>query len=461
MSEAIPRGPVDIVGAGPSGALLGILLQRRGFAVTLYESRSDPRGNPGESGRSINLALADRGIHALRLAGVYGDIEDTLVPMRGRLIHQLDGSESLQLYGQRPSELIYSVSRHVLNQALLDVAVRQHAVKVEFQHRLEDADLGTGFAQLRDVTHAALRTLPMRPLLATDGAGSVLRRALRAAALIEVEEAVLEHGYKELSIPCAPDGSYRLQRDALHIWPRGNFMLIALPNTDGSFTATLFLATHGALSFESLATAGAIRDFLSHYFSDVFALMPQAVAEFQSHPTGLLGTVYAAPWSHRGMAALIGDAAHAIVPFHGQGMNCCLEDCVEFDACVGRNPTWEAAFADFFAVRKPNTDAIADMALENYLEMRERVADPSFRLQQLLALELERRHPQRFIPRYSMVMFHHDIPYAIAQQRGRLQSRLLAELTVGADTLGGVDYARADREIMRLLPPLTVAHAPA
>jgi kynurenine 3-monooxygenase len=460
MTQGIPLGPVDIVGAGPTGALLAILLQRRGFEVTVYESRSDPRGNPGESGRSINLALADRGINALKIAGVYDDIAATLVPMRGRLIHQLDGSESLHLYGQRPGELIYSVSRHVLNQALLDVAMRQHAVRVEFEHRMEDADLVRGIARIGDLRRAEVRELPMRPLLATDGAGSVLRHALQAAALIEVEEAALEHGYKELSIPCAADGSVPLSRDALHIWPRGNFMLIALPNTDGSFTATLFLAKRGAVSFEALTASDAIRNFLSSQFPDVFPLMPACVAEFQAHPAGFLGTVYAAPWSHRGMAALIGDSAHAIVPFHGQGMNCCLEDCVEFDACVVRSPSWEAAFADFFAARKPNTDAIAGMAIENYLEMRERVADPAFRLQQLLALELERRHPQRFIPRYSMVMFHHEIPYATALQRGRLQSRLLAELTTNAVTLADVDHARADCEVMRLLPPLAV-HAPA
>ena len=461
MTSSIPRGPVDIVGAGPTGSLLAILLQRRGFAVTLYESRSDPRGNDGESGRSINLALADRGIHALKLAGVYDDIEATLVPMRGRLIHQLDGGESLHRYGARPGEQIYSVSRHVLNQALLGVAMRQHAVTVHFQHRLEDADFARGIARIRDLRRDQVRVLPMRPLLATDGAGSMLRRALSEAASIDVEEAILEHGYKELSIPGAADGSHRMTRDALHIWPRGDFMLIALPNTNGSFTATLFLAKRGAVSFESLTAPDAIRDFLSRHFSDALPLMPDAVAEFQSHPLGLLGTVYAAPWSHGGVAALVGDSAHAIVPFHGQGMNCCLEDCVEFDACVGRNATWEAAFADFFAARKPNTDAIARMALENYLEMRELVADPAFRLQQLLALELERRHPTRFIPRYSMVMFHHEIPYADALRRGRLQSRLLAELTADATALGDVDYARADRTIMSLLPPLAAEHAPA
>jgi kynurenine 3-monooxygenase len=447
-------GRVSILGAGPTGTLLSLLLQRRGLQVTLYEARADPRGHSGESGRSINLALADRGIHALKLAGVYDTIAQHLVPMRGRMVHPKDGAESLHLYGQRPSEVIYSVSRHRLNQALLEIAVGRHGVEVHFEHRLEDADFASGIATVRDLRRDRLLHLAMEPMLAADGAGSGMRQRMQAAGLIDVDEAALAHGYKELSIPAAADGTHRLARDALHIWPRGNFMLIALPNTDGSFTATLFLANHGEVSFAALNTPVQIRQFLSAQFPDVYPLMPECVAEFGTHPTGFLGTVYADRWSVRGMAALIGDSAHAIVPFHGQGMNCCFEDCVEFAACVGRNADWAAVFAEFFDRRKPNTDAIAAMALENYLEMRERVADPGFRLQQTLALELERRHPQRFIPRYSMVMFHHEIPYRVAQSRGLIQSRLLAALTDSAAGLDGVDYARADREISQDLPPI-------
>jgi kynurenine 3-monooxygenase len=278
---------------------------------------------------------------------------------------------------------------------------------------------------------------------------------MSAQRLIESQETDLEHGYKELSIPASAAGNYPMAAGALHIWPRGKFMLIALPNEDGSFTATLFLAKHGATSFATLTENGAIEEFFVRYFPDAWDLMPDCVAEFQTHPVGFLGTVTAAPWAHRDMAALIGDAAHAIVPFHGQGMNCCFEDCVEFDACVGRNSSWERVFAEFGALRKPNTDAIAEMALDNYLEMRERVADPKFQLQRALALELERRFPQRFIPRYSMVMFHHEIPYRTALERGTVQTQLLAELTCGAvDTLDDVDFGRAEREIGARLPPI-------
>jgi len=294
----------------------------------------------------------------------------------------------------------------------------------------------------------------MEPLLAADGAGSVVRHCMAARGLIEARETDLEHGYKELIMPSGSHGSYPMSREALHIWPRGGYMLIALPNQDGSFTATLFLPTRGATSFSSLTTPAAIEEFLSSSFPDAFALMPSCVEEFQRNPTGFLGTVYAHGWHVRGTAALIGDAAHAIVPFHGQGMNCCFEDCIEFDACMDGASSWEAVFADFYARRKPNTDAIAQMALENYLEMRERVVDPKFQLQQALALELERRFPQRFIPRYSMVMFHHEIPYETAARRGSVQAKLLADLTRDATSLADVDHARAGREIELALPAL-------
>jgi kynurenine 3-monooxygenase len=449
------RAAVRIVGAGPTGALLALLLQRRGHRVELYESRTDPRQGPGASGRSINLALADRGIHALQLAGVFQDVREALLPMRGRLIHDRGGGTSLQPYGQRPNEVIFSISRHELNQALLEIAARQPGVTIHFEHRFEAADFDEGMALLRDLRHDRLISVPMEPLLAADGAGSSLRRRMNSLNLIEAREIDLEHGYKELSIPADAAGRHTMAADALHIWPRGNQMLIALPNGDGSFTATLFLAREGDVSFRSLTQEADIEQFLSSNFPDARALMPNCIAEFQDHPVGFLGTVEAHPWSHAGMAALIGDAAHAMVPFHGQGMNCCFEDCVEFDACVGRHSSWDDVFAEFEVLRKPNTDAIAVMALDNYLEMRERVADPKFRLQQSLSLELERRFPQRFIPRYSMVMFHHEIPYRTALERGTIQAQLLSELTSGLVTgLEDVDYERAEHEILTRLPAI-------
>jgi kynurenine 3-monooxygenase len=448
---------LTIIGAGPTGVLLAILLRRRGFTVTIYESRSDPRGDGGEAGRSINLALADRGIAALKRVGVYAQLAPALMPMSGRLIHDLRGSTALQPYGTRPQEVIYSISRHRLDRALVDIAVREHDVRIEFEHRLEAADFSAGVARIRDLRTSRLLTVPMQPMLGCDGGGSRMRREMHAAKLIDASEVPLDHGYKELTIPARPSGEFAMRRDALHIWPRGGYMLIALPNADGSFTATLFLPNAGPTSFAALAEPRAIDAFLAREFPDAVALMPNAGEQFRQHPTGLLGTVYAAPWQVRDSAAILGDAAHAIVPFHGQGMNCCFEDCLEFDAAVGRHAGWEARFEDFTASRKPNTDAIAAISLENYLEMREHVADARFRLRHALSLELERRFPARFIPRYSMVMFHHEIPYALAQQRGLLQARLLEELTAAAATLEEVDFERAASAIETYLPPIAEA----
>jgi kynurenine 3-monooxygenase len=445
---------IRIVGAGPTGSLLAILLQRRGLEIELCESRADPREARAAAGRSINLALADRGIHALKIAGVFDKLAPALLPMRGRLIHYENRDTAFQRYGQKPNEEIYSVSRHRLNQTLIEMAAELPGIHLHFQHRFESADFAARTAAIRDLQLDRVITVPMQPLLATDGAGSLMRREMSAQQFIQAHETDLEHGYKELSIPAGPAGSFRMTNDALHIWPRGNYMLIALPNDDGSFTATLFLPKRGPLSFESLREAKTVDEFLSHTFPDALALMPRAIAEFSAHPVGFLGTVCASPWHSGAQAALIGDAAHAMVPFHGQGMNCCFEDCIEFDACVARHSSWEDVFAEFGAARKPNTDAIAAMALENYLEMRDSVAHPQFQLQQALSLELERRFPQRFIPRYSMVMFHHDIPYLTAQQRGTIQADILSDLTRGAAALSDIDFGRAEREINAKLPPV-------
>jgi kynurenine 3-monooxygenase len=446
---------IRIVGAGPTGALLAILLARRGRQVELYESRPDLRQQAVGSGRSINLALADRGIHALKAAGVFDAVQSALLPMRGRLIHYENRYTAFQPYGQRPNEVIYSVSRHRLNQVLIEAAAGQSGVQLYFQHRLESADFAANTAQIRDLENDRILAVPMQPLLASDGAGSALRREMSARKLIQASEIDLEHGYKELSIPAGKHGSFLMANDALHIWPRGNFMLIALPNADGSFTATLFLPKQGPVSFASLRDADRVDEFLARNFPDARELMPDALAEFSAHPVGFLGTVAAQPWHFQAQATLIGDAAHAMVPFHGQGMNCCFEDCIEFDACAARHASWETVFAEFGAARKPNTDAIAAMARENYMEMRESVADPKFQLQQALSLELERRFPQRFIPRYSMVMFHHEIPYLTAQRRGAVQTEILSELTRGTvNALSEVDFEHAAREINSRLPPL-------
>lgn len=378
----------------------------------MYERRPDPRGANLDSGRSINLALAARGIRGLERAGVLDRVMRFAIPMRGRMVHAEGGAE-LQMYGVRPEEVIYSVSRAELNLALLEAADRFDDVDLRFGETAIGLTADNR-VELRDATgrvHAAERA----PTIATDGAGSPVRHAMAARGIARVREEPLAHDYKELTIP-AIDGRPALEVNALHIWPRGGFMLIALPNPGGSFTATLFLARHGANGFDRLKTADDVQAFFQREFPSARALMPDLTREFFEHPQGQLGTVYTEGWHAGGDVLLLGDAAHAIVPFHGQGMNCAFEDCVELDDLLpGGRPAHEV-FAEFERRRRPNTDAIAEMALENYVEMRETVLDPEYRRKKAAAETREKSDPNA-IPRYSMVMFHPEIPYAEARAR--------------------------------------------
>ena len=441
---------LNIVGAGLAGALLAVLLARRGFVPTLYERRADPRQAAPEGGRSINLALAARGIAALEQAGVMEAVRPLMIPMRGRMVHEPHAAPALQPYGQRPQEVIYSVGRADLNRVLIAAATGHAGVRVEFNQQCLGADIASDRLRLRDGVHGSVREIALAPTIATDGAGSAVRTALARAGAIEVREDWLDHDYKELTLPAAA-GVQALDRHALHIWPRGGFMLIALPNTDGTFTATLFLPRVGPSSFAALATPAAVQEFFAREFPDVLSLAPQLLAQFASHPQGQLGTVHAAPWQVAGKALLLGDAAHAIVPFHGQGMNAAFEDCLVLDGLLAEAPDWHALFAHFEAVRRPNTEAIAAMALENYTEMRAAVRDAQFLRRRALALQLERRFPERFIPRYSMVMFHPEIGYAEAFRRGAVQSQLLQELEREGADAGGT---RAAELVMERLAPL-------
>jgi kynurenine 3-monooxygenase len=435
--------PVNIVGAGLAGALLAVLLARRGFAVNVYERRPDPRLAASERGRSINLALAARGIAALDRAGMMERIRPLLIPMRGRMVHSLSGETQLQPYGQRQSEVIYSVSRSDLNRVLIEEAARHPRVRLSFRQTCVAASPETGSLRLREENTGSESDVPIAATFATDGAGSTVRSSLARAGLISVREDWLDHDYKELTLPAARDGHYQMVPDALHIWPRGGFMLIALPNTDGSFTATLFLARSGIDSFDSLTSPEQVRALFQRQFADAVQLMPHLVAEFTAHPQGQLGTVYAQPWHIGGRILLLGDAAHAIVPFHGQGMNAAFEDCLVLDGLLDQHDTWEALFAEFERSRIPNAAAIARMALENYIEMRDAVRDPAYIRRKALAMALERRFPDRFIPRYSMVMFHPEISYAEALRRGTVQDGILAELdTRGTPAEPDFDLAR-------------------
>lgn len=442
---------VNIVGAGLAGALLALLLARRGIGVRLLERRPDPRQTAPERGRSINLALAARGMRALELADVLGRVRPLLIPMRGRMVHDLSGQTKLQPYGQREHEVIFSVGRADLNRVLIEEAARHQGVEVRFNQLCLGADPRAGRLRFHDQSSGAAYELPLTPTVATDGAGSAVRASLAAAGVVSAREEWLDHDYKELTVPPVA-GRHALEPDALHIWPRGGFMLIALPNTDGSFTATLFLARRGDTSFAALATSGAVADFFRREFADAVGLMPDLLADFAAHPQGQLGTVHASPWQIAGRVLLLGDAAHAIVPFHGQGMNAAFEDCRVLDELVGRLGDWATAFAEFEQARRPNAAAIAQMALENYGEMRDAVLDARFLRRRQIALGLERRFPDRFIPRYSMVMFHPEIPYSEALRRGALQAQLLDELDRGPGA--EPDAALAERLVCERLPPI-------
>jgi len=406
---------------------LALLLARRGFAVSLYERRSDPRRTPGAAGRSINLALAARGIRALQRARIMHSIRPLLIGMRGRMLHDRLGKCELQPYGRSAQEVIYSVDRAALNRALLDELARHPQVEIHFEQTCLGTDLTSDALSFRDAASGLAYERPLTPTIAADGAGSAVRASLAAAHAVSARELPLDHDYKELTIP-AEHGRPVLDAQALHIWPRGGFMLIALPNIGGSFTATLFLPRTGAASFAALATPAHIREFCLREFPDAVALMPDLIDEFTQHPLGQLGTVNCVPWHADGRVLLLGDAAHAIVPFHGQGMNAAFEDCLALDDLLDAHAHWQLVFDDFERRRRPNAEAIALMSLENYEEMRSTVLDAVFRRQQQLALELEERYPNRFIRRYSMVMFHPEIPYAEALRRGAVQAGLIAAI---------------------------------
>ena len=434
-----------MIGAGLTGPLLATYLAQQGYSVEIFERRPDMRKESISAGRSINLALSTRGNHALKEVGLYDKIKPNTIPMKGRMIHDLNGGIHLQPYGQKENEVIFSVSRAQLNMELMTLAEETGKVTIRFNHQLLSADLEQNklLFQLSDSLEEI--ELPFNRVIGCDGSASILRKSIVEKADIQYVKKPLGHGYKELTIPPLKSGKFRIEPNALHIWPRGNHMLIALPNNDCSFTCTLFFPMTGATSFETVKTEKDILDLFQSQFHDAIKLIPNLVEDFQKNSTGDLASVYCKPWHLGDKALLIGDAAHAVVPFFGQGMNASFQDCSTLAKLMGQNKNdWKTIFNTFSSVQVENGHAIADMAIENYLEMRDHVNDTEYKKRRNVELKLERMFPGQFIPRYSMVSFH-QIPYAEVYQRGEKQFKIIGDVLKADPSGQSIDKAMVEK----------------
>lgn len=426
MPDQIHSKQALIVGAGLVGALWTVFLARRGYRVNVYERRPDMRAAGFTGGRSINLAMSERGWAAIEKAGIREKIEQVALPMPGRMMHAVSGELSYQPYG-KADEAIYSVSRGGLNLELINIAASYPNVQFHFDHRCVDLDLQNPTISFEDTRTGRFKTVEAPLIFGTDGAFSAVRYALQRTDRFDYTQHYIEHGYKELSIPALPGGGHRMDPRALHIWPRGNFMLIALPNADGSFTCTLFLPFEGEISFEHLTNHETVTAFFQRYFPDTLPLMPTLLTDFWENPTASLVTTQCYPWQWQNRILLLGDAAHAIVPFYGQGMNAGFEDCTILDRMYdGYGGDWSRMIPDFSRDRKKDGDAILELALRNFIEMRDLVGDPKFLLRKKIAARLHERHPD-FLPVYSMVSFS-NIPYHVALKEDDRQNAMFAAI---------------------------------
>jgi kynurenine 3-monooxygenase len=438
-----------LIGSGLAGGLLAAYLGRRGYDVDLYERRADPREGNIVGGRSINLAISTRGIHALEQIGIADEALRHAIPMRGRMIHDKSGELHFAPYDVDPEKCINSIGRASLNTAVIEAAQRYPNVRVHFNHKCTDVDAAEAVCHLE--TDAGKLAVRGDAVIGVDGAFSVVRASLqRSIDNFQYSESYLAHGYKELTIPPAGDGSWRIEKNALHIWPRKSFMMIALPNPDGSFTCTLFWEFEGARSFATTKTDDDVRRFFNDEFPDAVPLMPTLLEDFKSNPTGSLVTIRCAPWYYGDRVCLLGDAAHAVVPFYGQGMNAAFEDCVVLDECLEKfAKDREHAFAEYFSRRKENTDALADLAIGNFIEMRDKTASRTFRAKKNLDHLLEATLPGGYLPLYTMITFTR-IPYAQAARRARLQDRILYTAIVTLVVIGilalAILIARSSRQ---------------
>jgi kynurenine 3-monooxygenase len=410
-----------LIGSGLAGGLLAAYFGRRGYEVDLYERRADPREGNLVGGRSINLALSTRGIHALQQLGIADEVMEHAIPMRGRMIHDKSGDLHFAPYDRDPNKCINSIGRAALNTTTIKVAQRYPNVRVMFNHLCTDVDLDAPVAHLLNTETNRVLAARGDAVIGVDGAFSAVRRAMQRLDRFDYSQSYLAHGYKELTIPPAADGVWWMEKHALHIWPRKSFMMIALPNPDASFTCTLFWEFEGPRSFATAKTDDDIRRFFDEEFPDAVPIMPTLVEDFRANPTGSLVSIRCAPWHYQDKVALVGDAAHAVVPFYGQGMNAAFEDCVVLDECLAEFPNdRKHAFAEYFVRRKGNADALADLAVRNFIEMRDKTVSRTFRAKKKLDHLLEGLLPGVYLPLYTMVTFTR-IPYAEAARRARHQ----------------------------------------
>ncbi len=420
---------ISIIGAGLVGSLLSIFLAKRGYHVHVFERRSDMRKNRISAGKSINLALSDRGLRALDGIGIGDEIRKISIPMFGRSIHNVDGSIVFQPYGKE-GQAINSVSRGGINMKLMDLAETHSNVEIKFNKRCTGVDLKNGIATfVNEMTNETLN-VNSDLIFGSDGAFSAARlSAMTSTDRFEYKQFYLEHAYKELVIPAGPNGEFLLEKNALHIWPRKSFMMIALPNIDGTFTCTLFMPFEGENSFANLKTREEVKMFFDKTFPDAVSLMPTLLDDFMNNPASSLVTVKCFPWTFEDKLALIGDAAHAIVPFYGQGMNCGFEDCVVLDELIDKHKeNWHEIFSEYQTLRKPDGDAVADLAVGNFVEMRDKTADPKFILQKKIEAWFSAKHPEKWIPQYTMVTYRPDIRYSTALKNGERQNVIMQEV---------------------------------
>ena len=426
------KDKVLIIGAGLCGSLLALRLAQRGFKVELYESRSDLRTTDISAGRSINLALSDRGLKALRLCGMEEKAREICIPMFGRLMHDTEGNTFSSNYSGRENEFINSISRGNLNAILLDAAEKHENVQMHFNKKCKSVDIENAIAHFKDYKTKEGFSVNATVIFGGDGAGSSLRKSYVSERkfLFSYSQNYLNHGYKELEIPADKKGEHQISKEHLHIWPRGDFMLIALPNMDGSFTVTLFLSyDEGEFNFDNLISEEKITEFFEKEFPDALALIPNIKEEFINNPTGPLGTIKCSPWSYQDKTMLIGDSSHAIVPFYGQGMNASFEDVFVLDHILDEDlGDWEAVFKAYQKARKKDTDAIADLAIDNFHEMKNHVANPIFKEKRKIEMDLEKTFPTEYASKYSLVTFNEQIGYNEAMKKGRAQDEVLLNM---------------------------------